>query len=295
MKLAIISGKGGTGKSTISAAFLSLSKSTLAVDCDVDASNLYLIFNPIIDKQEVYISGEHALIDPSRCVRCGKCMTKCNFDAISKVSSDDDSYEWNYVVDEHSCEGCRHCFRVCPSGAIRMIKSDKSRIYTGRYRFGHMLFGRLAPGEENSGKLIDKLKTRADELLEEFALENMILDGPPGIACPVLATLNGVDKVVLVTEPSLSGFSDLQRVSELAKNFSKNIYVIINKYDLDEENSEMISSWVKENGMNLLGMLPFDKKMTQSMVQGRTIIEAWPESECASRLKSMFLLLSVTP
>ena len=281
MKVAIVSGKGGTGKSSITASFISISKSALAMDCDVDASNLYMIFNPIIENQEVYISGKYANIDAKKCQGCGLCQSKCRYDAIKLEAG-------AFVVDEVSCEGCGLCARICPSGAISMRYSDKSRIYSGTFRYGNMIFGRLAPGEENSGKLINKLRTRADELCEKLAIKDQILDGPPGIGCPVISTITGVDKVVIITEPSLSGISDLKRIYQTAIHFTSAIYVLINKCDLDAENSEAIRKWCAEQSIVLAGELPFDRVVVDAMVRRASVVEAYPDSLISAKITEAY-------
>lgn len=278
MEIAIISGKGGTGKSSISAAFLSLIPQVHAVDCDVDASNLYLIFDPSHEEEQVFVSGKHATIDQSRCSACGQCMELCRFDAITLEDK-------QFTIDEIACEGCALCYRICPSQAIELIPDDKSRIYRGTFRYGSMIYGRLAPGEENSGKMVGRLRELNKQHHGGNPQEITILDGPPGIGCPVLSTITGVDKVVVVTEPSQSGWSDLQRTVEVVRHFSIPLSVIINKCTLNEAYVEKITAWCKAQQLTIVACLPFDREMVEAMVNGQTIVEYRPESATTQQLR----------
>ncbi|MBE9488520.1 MAG: 4Fe-4S binding protein [Bacteroidetes bacterium] len=281
MKIAIVSGKGGTGKSTVTAGFISLSNNILALDCDVDASNLYLVFDTDNEQQENYISGQSAHIDKDKCVECGICADACNFEAVKQGEN-------GYYIDDVSCEGCELCSRLCPQQAISMVDSIDSKIYLSKFKYGHLLYGRLAPGEDNSGKFINVLRQKADKIAETEGYKNQILDGPPGIGCPVLSTITGIDKIIIVTEPSLSGFSDLRRIHEVANSFSTNISVIINKYDLDLQNSHDIEKWCNGQGAKVIGKLPFDKRMVESIMQRQSIIEYAPKCECSEVLRQAY-------
>lgn len=272
MEIAVISGKGGTGKSSISAAMATLEERVLIADCDVDAANLYLLFNPDIDEEQVYIGGQSAVIDYNICDHCGICMEYCRFDAITSDNG-------HVTVSEVLCDGCHLCRRVCPREAIAMIDNDKSRMYSGAFRNGMMVYGRLAPGEENSGKLVNLVRQRARELSKIHNLENIIIDGPPGIGCAAISSLTGTDRVVIVTEPSLSGIKDLKRAAELVLKFGIRCYVVINKYDLNTGLSDLIMSWCEDAGIEAAGKIPFDPKVPEAMVNCRTITEWAPESE----------------
>jgi len=286
-RIAIISGKGGSGKSSITASFLTLAKNTLAIDCDVDASNLYLIFNPSVDKKHVYISGKTAKINNNKCTSCGLCQSTCNFEAINIIDG-------KYVVDDISCEGCYLCSRVCPFGAIDMIDSGENYIYSGKYRFGNMIYGRLSPGEDNSGKMISELREKADQLAKENNIECEIIDGPPGIGCAVISTITGVDDIVVVSEPSLSGISDMKRAINVALKFTNNIYVIINKYDLDESNSEDIIKYCNSNNIKVIAKLKFDKNMVDAMINKSSIIEYSPNCQCSTEIKKAYNIIKST-
>jgi len=277
-EIAVLSGKGGTGKSSISAAFATLNGKVVLADCDVDAANLYLIFNPSHEEEEVYIAGSKAVIDYSLCTNCGLCVSYCRFDAISLI---DDKVS----ISEIACDGCVLCSRICPDNAITMVPNNKSMMYSGSFRNGKMVYGRLAPGEENSGKLVNMVREKAKQTAKANGLDIIILDGPPGIGCPVISTLTGVDKVVIVTEPTISGLHDMQRVMGIVHKFNLKAYVIINKYDLNTSMSTQIRKWCKESNIDIAGELPFDKNMVEAMVQKKSIIEFNPNINISKKIK----------
>jgi len=281
MEIAIISGKGGTGKSSISAAFATLSDKVVIADCDVDAANLYLLFNPVNDEEEVYISGHKAVLDPGKCTNCRLCINYCRFDAISLIND-------KVRISEISCDGCFLCSRICPENAIKMVQNDKSRMYSGSFRNGKMVYGRLAPGEENSGKLVNLVREKARNISKENNIEYIILDGPPGIGCPVISTITGTDRVAIVTEPTISGLSDMQRAINITLKFNLLPSVIINKYDLNPSMTDQIREWCIEHGIPVAGLLPFDPIMVESMVQGKSITEFDPENSISRELKKIW-------
>ena len=213
METAIINGKGGTGKSSISAAFATLDGKCVLADCDVDAANLHILFNPSHEEEEIYITGQKAVIDYSLCNNCRLCMEYCRFDAIFLVDG-------KITTNEISCDGCKLCYRICPWKAIRMIDKDRSRMYSGSYRNGKMVYGRLAPGEENSGKLVNVVREKARQVSKANNIENIIIDGPPGIGCAVISSITGTNNVVIVTEPTISGLHDLMRTIEITSMFN---------------------------------------------------------------------------
>jgi len=281
MEIAVISGKGGTGKSSISAAFATLDGQVVLADCDVDAANLYLLFNPSHEEESVYVAGHKAFINYDKCTNCRICKEYCRFDAISSLNG-------KIVISEISCDGCFLCFHICPEKAITMSQNDKSRMYSGSFRNGKMVYGRLAPGEENSGKLVNLVREKSKQIAEENNLETIILDGPPGIGCAVISTITGVDKVVIVTEPTISGLSDMKRTIEIVKKFNLPAYVIINKSDLNPSVSEQISEWCSHNGISVAGMLPFEKDVTKAMVESKSITEFNPDLEISKKIKSIW-------
>ena len=192
------------------------------------------------------------------------------------------------LIDEISCDGCSLCFRVCPAQAIAMIPADKSRMYSGQFRHGSMVYGRLAPGEENSGKMVNELRRISKEIATRKCCSINILDGPPGIGCPVLSTITGVDKVVVVTEPTLSGFSDLKRTIEMVRYCLLPVYVIINKCTLNEEVTLEIENWCSKEGISIIALLPFDRDIVEALVARQTIVEYRPDSEITMLLKEAF-------
>ena len=284
MEIAFLSGKGGTGKSSICAAFISIAKNVIAVDCDVDAANLYLIFPPKNTIETNYISGKNAIIHQDKCTQCGLCKELCQFDAINIA-------EGKFEVDSISCDGCALCFRKCPTKAIEMVDSDDSKLYFGDFRNGSIIYGRLSPGEENSGKFISVVRSLAREKSKELGIEDIIIDGPPGIGCPFMSTITGVDKVVVVIEPSMSGLVDLRRSIDVAQSFMQEIYVIINKYDLNPEVTNQIKEYCLENNIEIIAFLPFDKEVVDAMINGQTIIEYNSESDISNRIREAYQII----
>ena len=281
MEIAVISGKGGTGKSSISSAFVSVAKSAVVVDCDVDASNLYLLFSPLCKEEEAFVSGSHAVVNNDKCTNCNTCIDLCRFEAISKIDG-------KIRISESACDGCYLCSRVCPVQAIKMIPADKSRMYAGTFRYGDMVYGRLAPGEENSGKMVNLLREKAKRYVEDYGYDTIILDGPPGIGCPVISTITGVDKVVVVTEPTLSGFLDMKRVIEVVCRFSVQISVIVNKYDLNPDICEQIDKWCEEMEIPVVAHLPFDAQIVEAMIAVKTIIEYNKDCEVSRLIENAY-------
>ena len=280
MEIAILSGKGGTGKTSIAAAFVSHLKNIVVVDADVDASNLYLVVSPENYREEPYVSGYTAVIDYDICTCCGLCESYCRFDAIHYKNE-------KFEILETSCDGCKLCSRVCPNHAIAMIPSNKSRWFEGDISHGVMFHARLAPGEENSGRLVQIIRDEAKKKAREHAYNHIIIDGPPGTGCPVISSITGVDKVVIVTEPSKSAFHDLQRVWKVTKHFSLPAFVIINKYDLNESLSQEIEDWCNSQNIQLLGKLPFDKDFVHAMIACKSIVEFCPNSYLSNTLYSI--------
>ncbi|HNR40764.1 MAG TPA: ATP-binding protein [Bacteroidales bacterium] len=281
MEIAIISGKGGTGKSSLSAAFATAGNEIVLADCDVDAANLYLIFNPVNEDEQVYIAGHKAIIDYDLCSGCRYCVDFCRFDAIG-VAND------KVVIDEISCDGCFLCSRICPENAISMIPNDKSRMFSGSFRKGKMVYGRLAPGEENSGKLVNMVREKARMISSENNLDIILLDGPAGIGCPVISTITGVDRVILVTEPTVSGLSDMQRAVDVVLKFGRKPSVIVNKADINEQMTGKIIEWCHENNIGIAGILPFEKKIAEAMIRGLSIIEYEPECSVSIEIRKIW-------
>ncbi|MDX9881633.1 MAG: P-loop NTPase [Prolixibacteraceae bacterium] len=284
-EICVLSGKGGTGKTSISAAFATLGGPVAVADCDVDAANLYLVLQPENKIEEKFIAGHKAVIDYDLCTACGLCIDYCRFGAISFRDGE-------VAILETSCDGCKLCSRICPVGAIEMIPEDKSRWYSGNFRNGVMVHARLAPGEENSGKLVNVVREQVRKVAEEKGMEPIIIDGPPGTGCPVISSVTGADKVVVVTEPTRSGFHDMKRILELVANFRIQACVVINKYDLNEEISVQVADWCAEMNIPVVGKVPFDKQVVEAMLHCKSIVEWAPESEASKEIKQIWKQLN---
>jgi len=277
MELAIISGKGGTGKSSVAAAFATIESNVVLADCDVDAANLFLLFNPENEEEEVFIGSHKAVVDHEKCTLCGICTEVCRFDAITQK-------EDKIIIDEILCDGCFLCSRVCPEQAITMEKNDDSRMFTGSFRTGRMVYGWLAPGEENSGKLVNLIRDKVKKIAEENNISHIIIDGPPGTGCPVISAITGIDKVLIVTEPTISGLNDMKRTIELVKGFRAKAMIMINKYDLNEIITKQIENHCNSLDIPVVGKLPFDQEVTKAMLNCKSIIEWNPGSDTSKEL-----------
>jgi len=261
-QLAIVSGKGGTGKTTIAAAFASLAKNKVMVDCDVDAADLYLLLRPKVLKQEKYFGGRSPRVDLDKCTQCGLCTELCRFHAIE-----------NGVVDYVSCEGCGFCSHICPEDAITMEEAFSGDWFVSDTPYGPFVHARLGIGEENSGKLVTVVRKKATEITKEKGLDLILIDGPPGIGCPVTASMTGVDLVLAVTEPTLSGIHDLERILKLAEHFKIPSAVCINKFDINLENTDRIAAYCEKNGSKIIGKIPYEPKVVEALVNRKTVIE----------------------
>ena len=263
-EIVIISGKGGTGKTTITAAFASLVENKVMADCDVDAADLHLILSPEIQHEEDFYSGKTAFIRENDCTLCGKCVEVCQFNAISP----------DFVVDPVACEGCGVCVYFCPVDAIDFNDNLSGRWFISNTCFGPMVHARLGIAEENSGKLVTLVRRQAKLLAEKQNADFIIVDGAPGIGCPVISSITGANAVLVVTEPTLSGQHDLERVVNLAANhFQTPTFVCVNKFDLNVEMTDQIKEFCKNNHIHFVGQIPYDTIVTDAMVQAKTIIE----------------------
>ncbi|MHA1540002.1 MAG: nucleotide-binding protein [Alphaproteobacteria bacterium] len=272
-EITIISGKGGTGKTSLTAAFASIAKNHIVCDLDVDAADLHLLLAPEYEETERFISGNEAEIDLSICERCGTCKDLCKFDAIHPSPT-----LQGPVVDPIRCEGCGVCVQFCPEGAIAFPSKTCGEWYQSTTRFAPMIHAQLFAGEENSGLLVSLLRQKAKEHVEKDGLDIMLCDGSPGIGCPVIASLTGTDLAVIVTEPTPSGFHDMGRVYALCKHFNVAAQVIINKYDLSAENTAKIRTFCEEQNIDVIAKIPHDKIFVEAMIAGKTIPEYQPES-----------------
>ncbi len=278
-EITILSGKGGTGKTSLSAAFASVSKGAVLCDADVDAPNLHLILQPETRQKEVFEGAYIASIDPETCKSCGLCETLCRFNAIGHTS------EGTYVIDPLSCEGCRLCERECPVGAIHSERSKRNFSFISATRFGSFVHAAMGPGEENSGKLVADLRNKAKEIARTEKAAYLITDGPPGIGCPAISTITGTDTVVIITEPSVSGLHDAERLVELVKKFRIPVYAIINKADIHLAMANQLEAYFKNEGIPVLVRLNFDDLFTRAMKHGQSVIEFDPESETSHKIR----------
>jgi MinD superfamily P-loop ATPase len=262
-QILVISGKGGTGKTVITGALAFLMKNKVMVDCDVDAADFHLLSDPRIGETREFWSGHTAEIDPERCNRCGICRNICRFDAITE----------DFQVNGISCEGCGFCSHVCPESAITMEPNRSGDWYVSDTRFGKLVHARLGVAEENSGKLVSEIKKAALTLAEKERQDWILIDGPPGIGCPVIASLTGVDYVLLVTEPTLSGWHDARRVTGVAEKFDIPVLAVVNKYDLNIQMTETIEKECLEADIPVMGRISFDPSVVESVIHRKSIME----------------------
>ncbi len=277
-ELVVLSGKGGTGKTSLTAALASIVENSVLCDADVDAADLHLLLAPDVKQRTDFMGGNVAVIDPEKCTQCGQCVELCRFDAI------DDSF----IVDEIDCEGCGVCVDLCPEQAIDFPVKKCGEWYISDTRFGAMVHARLGIAEENSGKLVTLVRHEAQKLAEARKLELILTDGPPGVGCPVIASVGGATAVLVVTEPTVSGLHDMQRVLELADHFKVSCLICVNKFDLNLDQTAAIEVLAKERNIPVVGKIPFDSRFTKAMVQGKTIFEYDKNSDLSMTVKQLW-------
>jgi MinD superfamily P-loop ATPase len=280
-ELVVISGKGGTGKTSILAAFASLAKNKVLCDADVDAADLHLIMDPQIKERHDFVSGHTAIINPDKCTQCGRCRDLCRWDAIRE----------DFVVDPIACEGCGVCHYFCPEEAIDFPLNTCGEWFISDTRFGPMAHARLGIAEENSGKLVTLIRQQGKQLAEEKNLKLLLTDGPPGIGCPVIASLGGATAVLIVAEPTVSGRHDMERVVELAAFFKVPAMACVNKFDLNPDQGQAIENFARQRQVRVAGRIPFDSVFTRAMVLGKTIFEYAGHSEGAGAVKKIWEVL----
>ena len=266
-EIVVISGKGGTGKTTITSSLIPYFQDIIIGDCDVDAPNLQILFNPQNSEKESFYGMKKAKLDRELCIDCGKCYEVCRFDAIENPKK---------------CESCSICEYVCPVGAIKMVDNEAGEIYVSETKYGKMVHACLFPGEENSGKLVAEVRKKAKKIAQDENKKYVLLDGAPGVACNVISSLTGVKKAVIVTEPTLSGLHDLERVLELIERFRIKPYFVINKYDLSVEMANKIEEFLKDKGFEISVKVPFDKRVVNAI--GRKEIPSVAEKELFQEL-----------
>ena len=261
-EVVVLSGKGGTGKTSIVGSFAVLAERKVLVDCDVDAADLCLIPNATVQQTNEFWSGQTACIDEDICTKCGLCAGYCRFNAIK-----------GFRVDPVSCEGCGFCSRLCPVEAIKMKEELSGHWFISDTTFGKLVHARLGIAQENSGKLVTTVRQQARKIAEEQGADFIISDGPPGIGCPVISSLSGADLALLVTEPTLSGQHDLERVIGVCRHFNVPALVCVNKYDINEDNTRRIEDYCRRQNLDIVGGIPYDNMVTEAMIQGKTVVE----------------------
>jgi MinD superfamily P-loop ATPase len=282
-QIIIASGKGGTGKTSISAAFASLTQKAVFADCDVDASDLHLILSPKIIEKENFVCGKEAIIKPLECSSCGLCYQLCRFEAIVPNTESK-----SYAVSSIACDGCGVCVQHCPEKAIDFIDKESGMCFHSHTRFGPLIHAQLYPGGENSGKLVSLVRKKAIELAQASNMDFILIDGPPGIGCPVIASLTSCDALLAIVEPSLSSLHDAKRLLQLSKHFAIPSYVVINKWDISPKLTKIMEAEFQNMGIEVLGKLPYDLVFTKAMIKAQTIIEYDSTGEISQTLRSIW-------
>ncbi len=287
-ELIVLSGKGGTGKTSVSAAFASIAENMVMCDADVDAADLHLLLEPDIQKRTDFKGGGIALINPDKCTQCGLCHELCKFGAVEET-------EQGYEIDEIECEGCGVCVDLCPENAIDFPIKTCGEWYISDTRFGPMVHAKLGIAEENSGKLVALVRQEAKKIAEAKKLDLIITDGPPGIGCPVIASIGQATAVLIVAEPTVSGLHDMERVADLAAFFKVPAMVCINKYDLNDDQTDAIEKTAMDKDIEVVGNIPFDPDFTKSMIQGKTIFEYDNNSQASRVIKGIWNKIMENP
>ena len=272
-EIVVISGKGGTGKTSIVAAFAALAGNAVLADCDVDAADLHLILEPRIKETKDFVGGKRASILSEECIGCGKCKDVCNFGAISLSETGNDLVAKTYIVDSVSCEGCGVCTWFCPAGVIEFNDAVNGQWFISETRFGPMVHAKLGIAEENSGKLVSLIRKEAKKIALQQNKEFIIVDGSPGIGCPVIASIGGADLVLIVTEPTLSAKHDLDRVAELVNHFKIPATVCINKFDLNTDMAEQIEKDALKRNIKVVGKIRYDNAFTSAQIMKTSVVE----------------------
>ncbi|MBU0502365.1 MAG: 4Fe-4S binding protein [bacterium] len=281
-QIVVISGKGGTGKTSVVAALASLAKKKILVDCDVDAADLYLIFEPKVREEFDFSASKVAIIDKEKCIECNQCRQACRFKAIAQ----------DFVVDPVACEGCGLCFHLCPAEAIDLKLKSSGCYFVSDTRAGRLVHARLGIAEENSGRLVSLVRKKAQELAKKENSDYILLDGSPGIGCPVIASLTGVDLALIVTEPTLSGVHDLERVVGLTNHFQTKTAVCINKYDINLEKTLEIKEYCAKQKIEVVGQLPYSSLFNKAQMKRQTLLEYAEKSEVAQEIEKIWQKIS---
>jgi len=279
-QILVISGKGGTGKTVITASFASLAKNKVMADCDVDAADLHLLLHPEIKEKHNFEGGKTAVIDEAKCIGCGKCQEVCRFEAVKNKGD-------KFKIDSLACEGCGACTLICPVDVITLKAENVGYWFISETKYGPLIHAKLGIAQENSGRLVSLVREKSMDIALEKGVDYVIIDGPPGIGCPVIASLSGIDLALIVIEPTLSGMHDAQRVINVAKHFGIKTAVCINKNDLNLKNSETIKKDCLKSGILVIGEIPFDKIVPESLVQEKPIVE-YKDCPVSSEINKMW-------
>jgi MinD superfamily P-loop ATPase len=286
-ELVVISGKGGTGKTSLVAAFAALAERKVLADCDVDAADLHLVLKPDVQRRERFSGGHVARILVENCTVCGRCAELCRFDAVRFDGPPSETIAKTYRVDPIACEGCGVCVRFCPADAIAFEPDVSGEWFISETRHGPMVHARLGPAGENSGKLVTLVRDQARQIAERDRLDLVLVDGAPGIGCPVIASVTGADLALIVTEPTLSGLHDLERVHALLRHFGIPALVSVNKYDINAELADEIEAAAARLGATVVGRIPYDQAFTKAQIEGLSLIE-YDRSATANDVRSLW-------
>jgi MinD superfamily P-loop ATPase len=283
-ELVVISGKGGTGKTSVVASFAVLAGGSVLADCDVDAADLHLVLAPTLIRRQEFRSGKQAVIRQEDCLACGTCLAHCRFEAVRKEGRNG---TWTFRIDPVACEGCGVCVRFCPVNAIDFVETVSGEWFVSETRHGPMVHARLGIAAENSGKLVSTVRREAQRIAAEQGHELILVDGPPGIGCPVIASVTGASRVLIVTEPTLSGQHDLERVLDLTRHFRIPALICVNKYDLNPSMADRIEHCAVEHGARPVGRIHYDRTVTQAQIQGKAVVEC-SDSTAANEIRSIW-------
>ncbi|HOK76468.1 MAG TPA: ATP-binding protein [Verrucomicrobiota bacterium] len=294
MKLAVASGKGGTGKTSVTASLAALAEKPALADCDVDASNLELVLEPRLRQRATFSGGLRARIKPGHCIACGKCEELCRFDAIFFDGPGNGRVPRTFRVDPLACEGCGVCAHFCAERAIELLPTDGGEWFVSDTRFGPLIHARLRPGQGNSGKLAALVREQARETARAAGRQLLLIDGPPGVGCPVMASLTGASMLLAVTEPTPSGEHDLERVLKLARHFEIPAFVCVNKHDLNPALTAQIERRASELGATVAGRIPYDPAVTAAQRRGRPVVEHDPKSPAAQAMIQLWKEIPAT-
>jgi len=292
-ELVVLSGKGGTGKTSIVAAFAALYEDKVVADCDVDAADLHLVLNPRMTKWKVFHGSKVAIIDQNGCTGCGRCAEVCRFNAILQKSDPTDPTRAKYSVDPLACEGCGACVIACPTDTIRLEDAMTGEWAVSESRLGPLVHARLGIGQESSGKLVTMVRSAAASLARERKVALSLIDGSPGIGCPVIASLTGADLALVVTEPTVSGLHDLERVAGVAKKLGVPVTVTINKHDINPDAAAHIEEWCASSGISLTAHIPYDDAVTAAQIHGLSVVEH-SDGPAATAIRNVWSSVSAT-